>query len=312
MRVLNLVTNSDARFFKQQRRALGERGVEETTLSVPGTHAHEDGKTKTRNLSHYVRFTVPAVCHAFGEYDLVHANYGLTAPPAVVQPRLPVVVSLWGTDLMGPYGWVSRACVRFADAVVVMTEEMASALDRECHVIPHGVDLDRFRPEPQPRAQAVLGWNPDAKHVLFPYPRERTVKNYPRAKRIVESASASLDDPVELHTVSGVPHSRMPTYMNAADALLLTSHREGSPNSVKEALACNLPVVAVDVGDVRTRLDGVDPSPVSQSDAELAGELETILRTGARSNGREAVRDVSVQSTSTRLYDVYRSVVDDC
>jgi glycosyltransferase involved in cell wall biosynthesis len=309
MRVLNLVTNEESRFFDQQVRALSAAGVEATTLSVPGSHNYDNGETKGRSLADYVRFFGPAVYRSFGDYDLVHANYGLTAPPAVVQPNLPTVVSLWGTDLMGPFGWFTKACVRFADAIVVMTEEMASALDRECHIIPHGVDLDRFRPKPQSPARLELGWDDDAHHVLFPYPRGRTVKDYPRAARVVDAVSDEVDGRVELQTVSGVPHTRMPTYMNAADVLLLTSRREGSPNSVKEALACNLPVVAVDVGDVRERLADVRRSRVCQSDRELVAGLASVLRSGERSDGRAAAREVSVSRTSERLYQVYRSVV---
>jgi glycosyltransferase involved in cell wall biosynthesis len=311
MRVLNLVTNAESRFFVQQVRALSARGVDSTTLSVPGQHDYEKGDENGRTLTDYLRFCGPAIYESFHGYDLVHANYGLTAPPAVAQPTLPTVLSLWGTDLMGRYGWLSSACARFVDAVVVMTEEMAAAVDRDCHVIPHGVDLDRFRPAPRAAARRELDWDDDARHVLFPYPPSRAVKNYPRAERVVEAAAADVDGSVELHAVFGVPHARMPTYMNAADALVLTSRREGSPNAVKEAMACNLPVVAVDVGDVRTRLDGVEPSMVCQSDGELVDALATVLRSGARSNGREAAREVSVARMSERLRDVYRSVLPD-
>jgi len=138
---------------------------------------------------------------------------------------------------MGEYGWLSKACAAHADAVVVMSDEMAAELDRPCDVIPHGIDLDRFTPQPTADARRDLEWEEDAHHVLFPYPPERGVKNYGRAARIVEIVSQRFDDPVRLQTVTGVPHKRMPTYMNAADALLLTSNREGSPND-REGGAC--------------------------------------------------------------------------
>jgi len=77
----------------------------------------------------------------------------------------------------------------------------------------------------------------------------------------------------------------MPTLFNAADVLLLTSDREGSPNTVKEAMACNLPVVATDVGDVRSRLDGVANSHVAAIDDDrLADAVEAVLRRGQRSD----------------------------
>jgi len=309
LRVLNLVPNEASRFFTQQVTQLESTGVEQTTLSVPGTRDYADGTTDGRSLLDYVRFGLTASRESFGDYDLVHANYGLTAPPAVLQPNLPSVVSLWGTDLMGRYGWLSQRCARYADAVVVMSDEMATELDASCHVIPHGVDLERFQPADGASSRARLGWRNDARHVLFPYPPERGVKDFPRAERLVEASRRRLPDPVVLHTVSGVPHEDMPTYMNAGDALLLTSTREGSPNAVKEALACNLPVIATAVGDVRERLANVTPSTVSDSDDELVRGLVDVLESGTRSDGRAAARAVSVERSTARLREVYTSLV---
>ncbi|WP_232702079.1 glycosyltransferase family 4 protein [Halobacterium wangiae] len=308
MRVLNLVTNDRARFFRQQVSVLNSRGIDYTTLTVPGQRQYDDGNTSSRPASAYARFVPTVLRHSFGDYDLVHANYGLTAPHAVLQPNLPVVVSLWGSDLMGEYGWLSKFCGQFADAVVVMSEAMAEELDRDCWVIPHGVDLDRFQPRPPEEARAELGWRDDAYHVLFPYYTERDVKNFPRSERVVEAARERVDEDVELQTVTGVAHEDMPTYMNAADSLLLTSRSEGSPNAVKEALACNLPVVSTPVGDVAERIDGVTQSRVCATDEGLVDALVTALETEGRSNGREAAREVSVARTSERLEALYREV----
>jgi len=310
MRVLNLVPNADSRFFTQQVRALDQRGVDADTLSVPGNRGYDDGETDSRSVTDYLRFYPRVLRESAGDYDLVHANYGLVAPHAIAQPSRPVVLSLWGTDLMGRYGWVARQCARFADAVVVMSTEMAAALGDSCYVIPHGVDFDRFAPLDRDDARAALDWDADIDHVLFPYPPERGVKDYPRAERVVEHIRERRDRPVELHTVTDVPHAYMPVYMNAADALLLTSQREGSPNAVKEALACNLPVVATNVGDVAERLDGVHPSFVCDSTNELVDGLDSVLDANTRSNGRDAVRDLSVERTSERLHGVYEAVLD--
>lgn len=311
MRVLNLVTNPNSTFFKQQVASLNRAGIEETTLTVPGDRNYDDGETAARSALDYVRFCPQVLRHSFGEYDIIHANYGLTAPPAVLQPNLPIVLSLWGSDLMGKYGWLSKACAAYADAVVVMTEEMAAELDCEAHVIPHGVDLEKFAPSPTAEARAELGWAADAYHVLFPYPPARGVKDYPRAERLAEAAADRLDRPLQFHTVTGVPHGQMAVYMNAADTLLVTSKREGSPNAVKEAMACNLPVVTTDVGDVATRLADVTPSYVCQTDEELIEGLLEVAREGDRSDGRAAAHEVSIDRTSNRLHQVYHSVLDD-
>lgn len=309
VRVLNLVTNPDARCFEKQVRSLGDLGVESNSLAPPGDHDVTGDVERHRSVFDYLRFYPTVLRHSFGDYDLLHANYGLTGPAAVAQPNLPVVLSLWGSDLHGRYGWVSRLCARRADAVIVMSETMAADLEIPCHVIPHGIDPDQFSPRPQRAAQAELSWDPEVRHVLFPYPPVREVKNYPRAERVVAAARERLDVSIALHPIVGVPHDRMSTYMNAADVLLMTSSHEGSPNTVKEAMACNLPVVSTDVGDVRERLDGVVPSAVGRTDAELVESLCTILKRGERSNGRGAVRELTDEWTARRIHEVYRGLL---
>ena len=303
IRTLQLVT-SRRPFFDQQVEVLERNGVECTVVPVPGG-------TRERTTADYVRFYGRVLrVSSNTDFDLVHANYGLTGPAALAQPHRPVVLSLWGSDLLGRYGTVSEQCARFADAVVVMSEEMASGLDRDYTVVPHGIDTDRFSPAPQDEALAEVRWNPAADHVLFPYDPSREEKNYPRAERVVDRARETVDRLVELHAVSGVPHEQVPTYMNAADALLLTSEREGSPNSVKEALACNLPVVATPAGDVPSILDGADCSHVSDSDEGLAAALADVLGSDRRPDGRERAREFGLERMGEGLLSVYDSVLD--
>jgi glycosyltransferase involved in cell wall biosynthesis len=308
MKVLNLVTNQEAEFFKQQVTAVSERGVDTTTVAVPGARRAGDDDVSGRSPLAYLRFYPRVLRSALDGYDLVHANYGLTAPAALAQPIRPVVLSLWGSDLFGSMGELSRWCARRADAVIVMSEDMARELRPiDSHVIPHGVDLDRFRPLPGRIARERIGWDHARKHVLFPYAEGRPVKDYPRAASVVEAARDRLDADVALQTLSGVAHDLMPLYLNAADALLLTSKHEGSPNTVKEALACNRPVVATDVGDVANLLEGVENAKVGRSDEELVSGLVTVLRRGAPSDGRVHVQSLGLERMGERIVDVYES-----
>ncbi|OVE85983.1 glycosyltransferase [Natronolimnobius baerhuensis] len=304
MHVLTLTTNADAPFMNEQMRALERRGVSFSTLSVSG----EGDGGNSRSPIDYLRYFPEVIAEAGNDYDLVHAHYGLIAPMALAQLRKPVVLSLWGSDLYGPVGPVSRACAPLCDELVVMSEEMQSTLGRPCEVIPDGVDLEKFQPKPQAEARRAVGWDEDDYQILFPYLPERDVKNYPRARRIVNAVNGRLERPVRLQAVHGVDHDTVPDYMNAADALLLTSRSEGSPNSVKEALACNTPVVSVDVGDVSERLAGVSPSLVSDDDSDLIDELVSILESDIEPNGREAAREVSVERTADQMIDVYERV----
>lgn len=311
MRVLSLVTNGQARFYKQQVRALRDRGVEVDTMEIPGERYEDSDNVRDRSPVDYARFYGDAVRASSDGYDLVHASYGLTAPPAVVQPSTPSIVSFWGSDLMGTFGPVSKLSARSADEVVVMSTEMAEQLGRPCSIIPHGIDTDRFSPMDPEEAREAVGWDREAHHVLFPYSPDRGIKNYERAERVVQAADRRLEDPIALQTISGVPHEEMPNYVNAASALLLTSDREGSPNSVKEALACNTPVVSTDVGDVAERVRDVEPSVVGRSDPELVDGLVEVLEAGERSNGRVMVDDIDLETQVERLHGVYLSAVDD-
>ena len=303
MKVLSLVTNN-AEFHKLETTALADLGVQRDTLVVPGD------SLAGRSVGDYLRFLPLVLRHVDDSYDLVHANYGLTAPFALAQRRLPVVLTLWGSDVLGEYGWLSKACARRCEEVIVMSTEMAAKLDRDAHVVPHGVDETVFRPESTDSARERVGWNADARHVLFPYSPRRSVKDFPRAGNVVEAARDRVDAPVELHPLGGVEHGEIPTYMNAADALLVTSKHEGSPNVVKEAMCCNLPVVSTDVGDVRERLHGVTPATVASSDDALADGLADVLAAPRRSNGREAVADLRIGNTARRVLSVYERALD--
>lgn len=302
VRVLNLVPKS-VPFFRNQVSALEARGIEQTTVEVPGRRTATDG----RSVGHYLRY-YPMVLRARPwQYDIVHANFGLTAPFALAQWQRPVVLSLWGSDLMGDLGWVGKYCARFADETIVMSDEMYDALGvADAHVIPHGTDLDRFRPIPKREARRRVGWREEGLHVLFPYSPERSVKNYPLADEVVTATAERLDEQVELHAITGVDHAEIPYYMNAADALVFTSDREGSPNVVKEAMACNCPVVSRDVGDVRELLDGVRRAAVAENDEDLPRLLAEILTSDEQNDGRDHVQHLSLDHVADRLVEVYR------
>ncbi|APE95109.1 glycosyltransferase [Halodesulfurarchaeum formicicum] len=309
MNVLNLVTNPDAQFFEQQVETLAGLGVSSDVVAVPGDRRTTDDTAEPRSVLDWLQFYPQVLRASRGDYDVVHANYGLTAPAALAQPRRPVVLSLWGSDLLGSVGWVSRLCARAADAVIVMSEEMAAALDPiDSHVIPHGVDMERFQPLSRRVARDRVGWDGDAAQVLFPYAERRAVKDYPRAEAVVAAAREQFDGDIELRTLHGVAHDRMPLYMNAADALLLTSKSEGSPNSVKEAMACNCPVVATAVGDVPALLSDVTASHVCRTDEELVAGLIDVLERGERSDGRAHVEPYGLDRMGKRILDVYESV----
>ncbi|MFC6905775.1 glycosyltransferase family 4 protein [Halalkalicoccus tibetensis] len=307
--VLSLVT-SETSFYRQQEEHLRKQGVEIDTLTVSGKEVVDGGPEETRSYSHYIKTLIEFhKDYTHSDYDVIHSNFGLTAPIALSQFRTPVVMTLWGTDLMGKYGPVTKLCAKRCDGVMVRSEEMAEMLPCNAEIVPSGVDLDLFQPMSTVDARREVGWAEEPFQVLFPYSPGYTRKNYPLAEAVVNEVSDELGMDIELQTISDIEHEKVPVYMNASDAILLTSSREGSPNTVKEAMACNVPVVTTDVGDVQLRLKNVTNSYVGRNEAELVSGLKQVLLSGERTNGREEVREVSWENIAKAIIALYQLVV---
>lgn len=306
MQVLGLTTTAWRSFYEQQETAIHGTGIDYTTLEVPGDHRAFDDTVRHRSALDYVRFYPRVLRRTLEGYDLVHANHGLTAPFAVGQPHLPVVVSLWGGEFIGNrFTPLIRAGVKRADAVVVPSEPMverlpASVHDRT-HVVPFPVDTDAFRPRARAAAREAVDWDTDRQVVLFPYAEARYEKNYALAERVV----AGLDADVELRSVANEPYEAMPNYLNASDALLVTSRWESGPMTVKEALACNLPVVSRPVGFAPAVLDGVRNCHLGATERELRRALGDVLAAAGLANGRERVSPYGREEMGERIRAVY-------
>ncbi|WP_225336123.1 glycosyltransferase [Halomicrobium urmianum] len=303
MRVLHLTTGRRS-FFDQQVAALRSRGIDCTVLEVPGDYSADD----PRGVTDYLRYYPQVLERGLDGYDVVHANNGLTLPFALAQPSRPVVATFWGTDLMGNHGVVSsvsRHSAARADDVILPSRAMAEYVDCEYAHVPFPVDTDRFEPIDRASARERVGWETEETVVLFPYDPSRPEKDYPRAQRVVEQADVAAD----LRPLTGKPHEEMPYYLNASDAVLVTSKRESGPMIVREAAACNVPVVSTDVGFVRETLEGVDQSAVCRSDAELAASLEHVLTSDGRSDARSVLEGLDPADFSRRLERVYDAAV---
>lgn len=306
MRVLQLYTSTRS-FFEDQIRALESVGVECTALGVPGEFA----PGSYRSVTDYLRYVPQVLGHSLDGYDVVHANWGLLGPFALAQPTRPVVLTPWGSDVMSDRRWLtelSRFGARHADVTVLPSEAMRPALggDGEQVLVPFGVDLDRFRPIDRETARERVGWTTDDPVVLFPYDSSRPEKGYERAERVVERA----DVDAELRTVTGVPHEEMPYYVNASDVLLVTSSRESGPMVIKEAAACNLPVVSTDVGFVRETLSDVSHSYVRADEPGLVEGLEAAIGGPRRSDARDRLDGLGLETMGERLASVYERALD--
>jgi teichuronic acid biosynthesis glycosyltransferase TuaC len=245
-------------------------------------------------------------------YDLAHVHFGYNGIPVSLQREIPFVVSFCGTDLASPkFRAISRWVSRRAATCIVKSEEMQQYLDIPTHVVPNGIDLDHFQPMSKLRARQRLGLPEKGRLALFVSNPDRIEKQYELADRAlatVRQRGLGIDPLV----VFNKPHRELPTYMNAADLLLLTSSREGSPNAIKEAMACNLPIVSTDVGDVRQVIGTTDNCVLADASPEdIARGIEQVLDTGRRTNGRESIVSLSAEVIGRRVLDIYTSVLED-
>jgi glycosyltransferase involved in cell wall biosynthesis len=255
-------------------------------------------------------------------YQLVHAHGGETGLSVLAYRRAPTLVSYLGDDLLGTpradasfptWSRARRAVIRRSAALVSRTitksYEMQLALPRSCRdrndVVPNGVDESIFAPVARDEARRILGWERDARIALFGGNPRIPRKRFWLAQAACELASAS-GPAVQVKTLVGVHPDEVPLMMSAADCLLLTSVVEGSPNVVKEALMCNLPVIATPAGDVRDLLRDVSPSWIcAASPDEIARALVQCLNTPTRSDGRVRSRQLTAGVIAERLLRVY-------
>jgi glycosyltransferase involved in cell wall biosynthesis len=255
-------------------------------------------------------------------YGLVHCHGGEVAPLTVAFVHTPIVASYLGSDLQGhrdASGFVSgphrlRARLvgegsRVADRTITVSARLSERLPHSGRqrntVIPDGVDTRVFTPVPRLAARRELGWDPDGSVVLFAASATAPVKRFWLAEAACRVASGRVPG-LELRVIEDAEPGAMPTIMSAADCLLMTSSSEGSSNVVKEALACNLPVVATDAGDMAALLAGVMPSYVCAAQPErLADAIVACLRGGARSNGRARAVEFDALAVAARIIAVY-------
>ena len=246
-----------------------------------------------------------------GAYDIVHVHYGLSGLSALVRWRTPLVVTLHGSDVLQTrlQRLVSRVVSAGAAATIVVSPAVGERVAGT--VIPCGVDLNTFRPMERGRARQALGLAPSRRYVLFPFDPERRLKRWDLARSAVDLLRARGLD-AELLTVWRAPNAEMPLYYSAADVMVLCSDSEGSPTSVKEALACNLPVVSTRVGDVDVLLEGVAGAEIcEQTPTSLAAALARAIETAERVTfeGRAAMQRYDQGATVQALLRVYHGVL---
>jgi teichuronic acid biosynthesis glycosyltransferase TuaC len=241
-------------------------------------------------------------------FDVVHAHFGLTAWPALAVRGARRAVTLHGTDVRHPRSWrITSAALGRMDLVAAASEELAALVrerrpGQDVAVLPAGVDLDRFVAMDRVQCRARLGLDPAARLALLPADPARPEKRADRAREAAARAGA------QLLTLGRVEPDEVPLWINAADAVLVPSDREGFGLAVLEALACDVPVLATPVGVHTKALAGVAGTLCAPYDAAVWGEA--IEASPPRIEGRERAARWGSDAMAGRVLAAWRSLVD--
>jgi glycosyltransferase involved in cell wall biosynthesis len=241
-------------------------------------------------------------------FDIVHAHFGLTAWPALAVRGATRGVTLHGTDVLHPRSWrITSAVLGRMDLVAAASEELAALVRRrrphtDVAVLPAGVDLERFRPLDRAASRKRLGLDPAARLALFPADPARPEKHADHAREVAQRAGA------QLLTLGRVVPDEVPYWVNAADAVLVPSEREGFGLAVLEALACDVPVLATPVGIHPQALEGIAGTLCAPYDLDAwASALEAAPE---RIEGRDRAARWSSDAMAERVLAAWKSLVD--
>lgn len=242
--------------------------------------------------------------------DVIHAHYGLCGLLAGLQRRVPVVTTYHGSDInlkkVRPFSKLAMALSRYNIFVSKKTMKIASP-KKKYALIPCGIDLSDLQLTQKQDARKLMDLDEHRRYVLFAGAFDNAVKNADLAKEAV-----SLLDDVELLELKGYSREQVNLLMCAADVFLMTSFSEGSPQVIKEAMACGCPIVSVDVGDVAEAIAGIDGCYIAEPCAEkIAALLEKAMAYSCRTEGRKRILELGLTNdqVATKLQFIYQSMI---
>ena len=258
-------------------------------------------------------------------YQIIHAHYGLSAIVAFFSKKRKqkIIVSFMGDDLVGSNDYngnievMSKYVVKlnkffakyFYHYNIVKSDEMLKVLNlTNSMVISNGVDFKKFYDIPKAKAKSYLNEDLAIRKVLFCSDPKRPEKNYKLAKKAVESLS---DKSVVIRSLSGIDQEKLVYYYNSSDCLLLTSFHEGSPNVIKEAMACNVPIVSTDVGDVRDVIGNTEGCFVTSFEQkEVTDKIKNALLFNKKTNGSDNIKHLEESVVAQKIINIYKKVLE--
>ncbi len=290
------------RWVRDQVDEVRRRGIEVDVFSFPpGRYEYIPATRRLRALLRRERF------------DLVHAHYGLPGWCARLAGARPLIVTFHGTDVRhGVVGPLSRRLAWRIDLVGAVSRALFAPEDGRpglppvpgSAVLPCGPDLIRFGPSPRAEARRSLGLDPDGRYLFFPANPARPEKRHDRATELAATCGA------ELLTGGAIEPEAMPLWLNAANAVLVTSDYEGFGMAAVEALACEVPVLSTPVGIAPYALAGVAGCLCAPFDTEAWSAVARphLEARDPRVAGARRAASLSAARMAERAIEAYRDV----
>lgn len=240
--------------------------------------------------------------------EIIHAHYGLSGLLANLQGKVPVVATYHGSDINNPRVRIfSKLSIKLSKYNIFVAQkliELAKA-KQNYMLLPCGVDLDLFRPKDKEECRKTLGLDSDKKYILFSGSFTNAVKNYPLAKSAVEMLCN-----VELLELKGYTREQVACLMNAVDGVLMCSLSEGSPQFIKEAMACNCPVISTNVGDVPQHIAGLSGCFLVDATAESISQgIKQVYAYNMKTKGRERMLEYDNKIIARKIIAIYNTVL---
>jgi teichuronic acid biosynthesis glycosyltransferase TuaC len=240
----------------------------------------------------------------------IHAHVAVSGLLAALQREVPVITTFHGSDINQPVlRWISWLVAQLCRQTIYVSHGLlnkAIYVGNRSQVIPCGVDFDRFKPRPKAQSRQQLGLSLTKRYILFSSGFDIAVKNYPLAKTAV---ALLQDETVELLELKNYTRDEVALLFTAVDVALMTSYTEGSPQFVKEALACNCPVVSTDVGDVRAVMSQIAGCFItSYKPDDVAACLREALTNPVPIRAREAIAHFDNRLIAQQILAVYQQI----
>lgn len=292
-----------ASFVKEQVRFLRKLGVVVDYFLI-------EGKGWLGYLTNY-----PALRRKIKSFQpsIVHAHYGMSGMLAVLQRKVPVIVTFHGSEINdgGFVKAVSMVAIRLSKYSIFVSKELAqkAKANKNSSVVSCGIDMESSVMMDKMECRNKLGFKLNEKYILFSSSFDIPIKNY----KLAQKAIAHLGN-VKLIELKGYTREDVNLLMNACDLLLVTSINEGGPLVVKEAIACGCPVVSTDVGDVKEVLGDIDGCYITDFSAiEISKKIQLILDSGQRIESRNRIYklELDAETVAKKIFSIYSKILTD-